>query len=689
MKTTNPLWQSRYFLGNILMLYFFFFLFLFSNPLISQTNTLTDLEELLVPASAEDRIVFENTLAKINQLKEGTAGISEYCEAPDDITSTETAAVVTSEICSLTEAEFDDVVGSSAISVLVFPPANLTIQNKKLWIRSSLIFDGEIIFRNCEIKLDPGVVLIQRSGHSLSLENSELSSCEGIWLGVGAENNGTNIDLIASGSKIIGAAIGLFSFDPFSVDFSIIETTFDRNHIGVAVDTDILGSPGGTFSQFKSNTFDCSSPIPGTTDGITRAGLLLSGQVVANANGNTYKNLEFGVLSEKGNSHYEDAFSSFSNLLRDGIFMKKGSVDLVWTKFTNYGRNGIGMAVARNVDLNNCDFRLDEDFVPFLPPGNDPNASTLICALGLEGFTMNGRLNIRNSGFYAQSEDSEVINTVGQYIAGILLGGGTIGANTKISIFQNEWYYITGKESSCIELNGEFPTNTETQIFNNEFLFDPFRFSSDFNDANTIYCRNGDKNNLSIYANHFEGDKSNDFLEDPATEHRGNGIWLTGSNGENNNVSDNNFPTNFSAVFNDDFSEGIVAREFKNTKFCSNYLGNSRHSMWLMLADMSTKIFANTMVTSNRHFVINTCSLGLQKHTGQKYRFKYAFGGPHASCIPEDASAMNEIEVHTDQSIENDPPPGFVFFSEYYPSRISPESNWFAKTSLEHLLKIA
>ena len=116
-----------------------------------------------------------------------------------------------------------------------------------------------------------------------------------------------------------------------------------------------------------------------------------------------------------------------------------------------------------------------------------------------------------------------------------------MGSFTHIQIEWNTFNFIleqnspTGRECAQIQLTGEFPSSSSTNIEFNHFTMDQpvYELGKD-NPVIGINVVNGSKNNLTIYSNTFDSEAIGPFA-DPTHE---SGIRLAGSIGGRNMVSD-------------------------------------------------------------------------------------------------------------------------------------------------------
>jgi Secretion system C-terminal sorting domain len=222
------------------------------------------------------------------------------------------------------------------------------------------------------------------------------------------------------------------------------------------------------------------------------------------------------------------------------------------------------------------------------------------------------------------------------------------------SNFFRTWY----DWGSGIELVGEFPLESHTLIFNNQFFLGTGPATAGF--ASGIYARAGTKNNVSIFGNEFTGNHT------PYIVHQA--IALQGASaGESNHFVNNTL----------DRSEGQVSlmlrfsQGFENTQVCGNYSDNVTHRDYLMFGMNSGTDFSKNTMDFNGGLIIQSGGLiGPQLHRGNK--FFNAQAGPFvylafAECQDEDDGISNLFTIHTQRSNLNN-----NFFSEYHPEVVTP-----------------
>lgn len=235
--------------------------------------------------------------------------------------------------------------------------------------------DEPFRFQNATVKINPGVTIYIAGtpnyydpGSWLGIENSKLFACSGLWKGIklGVASTISTSD----NSEIEDAEVAIFS-NTFSA-LSIQQTTFNRNRIGIELITPFpnLWAPGPLVWTFTDNHFTCDAPLNGSTDEVTYAGVKLTDSYLYTfqTGTNTFSDLLYGIYSEGAASYIGAQNLIFRDVLRDGIYMVQGNINLRSSEFENIQENGLHIASAMNVNVSSdCLFRWDN--LPAPPPG--------------------------------------------------------------------------------------------------------------------------------------------------------------------------------------------------------------------------------------------------------------------------------------------------------------------------------
>ncbi len=525
-------------------------------------------------------------------------------------------------------------------------------------VKGTFYIDNNFKFINCVVKIDPGSTIIVLPPHSpivsriFTIDNSKLFACSGMWNGIQLSNNTA---ISTKNNTVIEDAIAAIKADNIQFSVLLIEkTTFNRNQIGILLVQDPSLPKAATIAIFNRNKFLCTSPLNGTTDQITFAGIKTAGvpftlNPSTEAYHNLFQGLQYGIVPEGTNTTISGRFFRFRNLRRDGIKMDEGSLNLRQSFWHNCEEKGVNIALAHMVDIReSCLMTINTD----IPAIAYPNYRT---GVYIGAFGLNSNVNL-NFGLQADLQGTTTP------VNGIHLKGGNVGAGTRISIYQSG-FSIFAFGSSGVFLDGAFPAGCETHIFANRF-----NCSAPNNGITNGLRSEGEKNNLNIYSNTFDN-----FSGKGSTY----GIYLEFSTGTDNYIGDNVF----------DFAPGelLWLNNFQNATICSNQASSLDYSRGFEFwgTNTGTDFLNNKVYATGVAVDIFTNSLiGPQSHKGNEWHpvivsappftitFRAAF---HARCQTADWAGFSKFTVHTNQSIWNDNSNTYDFFSKYHPENIQPD----------------
>ncbi len=543
-------------------------------------------------------------------------------------------------------------------------------------VKGDFRIDNNFKFINCVVKIDPGVTIlvlpppIPQVSRIFTIDNSKLFACDAMWNGIQLSNNTA---ISTKNFTVIEDALAAIKADNIQFSVLLIEkTTFNRNQIGILLMQDPSLPKAATIARFNTNKFLCTSPLNGTADQITFAGIKTVGvpftiNPTVEAFHNRFQGLQYGIVAEGVNTTISGRFFIFRNLRRDGIKVDEGSLVLRQTFWHNCEEKGVNIALAHKVDIReSCLMTLNTD----IPAIAYPNYRG---GVHIDAFGLSSSVNL-NFGFSADLAGTTTP------VKGIYLKGGSVGAGTKITVFQSGFSIHATGGSFGIHLQGAFPASSNTHIFANNFACS----SPSSTIAYGIKCENGAKNNLNIYGNsftHFSG------------ANNGNGISIETSNGVGNYIGDNSFNANggrFLSLLNN-----------QNVTICSNDVTsigpNGSTGFGFSGTNAGIDFTDNNIYATGVGVKITPGSvIGPQAHKGNKW-FPVEFDAPcpppfpgtchwfvkasiHAQCETPDLASSSKFTVHTNQSIYNPAPPNppyYDFFSEYYPEDIEPADPFY------------
>lgn len=531
-----------------------------------------------------------------------------------------------------------------------------------IWIKGTFYIDNNFSFVNSIVKLDPGSTILvlppfsSTISKSFTIDNSKLFACAQMWNGIVLSNNTT---IFTKNGTVIEDAIEAIKADNIQFSTLVIEnTTFNRDGIGILLMQSPTLPKAATITRFRSNRFTCTSPLNGTADQITFAGVKtvnvpFTVSASVEAFNNRFEGIQNGIVAEGGNTTISGRFFRFFEIRKDGIFMNNGSLILTGSQFRNCEEKGVNVNLAQRVDIRGCSFTMNTN----APASSLPNYRT---GVYIGGFALNS---------YAGMDITVNADLLGNStpVRGVHLKGGNVGAGTHISVWQSDFSIGSESDVVCVFLDGAFPITSETHIYNNNF-----NVTSQLSGSIAIRSE-GEKNNLNIYENNF-GNYQNIGLM--------TGIYLNSSAGAENYIADNNF---------ENFGTGGVLLSmgnFQNSTICSNEAGSINASTGFSFfgTNTGTDFLNNEIIATGIGVVISDNSfIEPQPHKGNTWNPLIETFGPftvtwralyHALCQTAGFAALNKFTVHTDQSIWiPDPVNQYSFFSEFHPESIVPDVN--------------
>lgn len=540
------------------------------------------------------------------------------------------------------------------------------------------------------VKIEPGVTITVKPGIDFTIDDSKLFACDLLWEGI-VLNMGASIET-KNGTEIEDAEIAINA--PRKSFLRIRNTIFNRNVIGIELGKSFFfGIP--VVQQFSGNTFSCNVPLNGTTDGVTYAGVHIINVPATigaiNSQLSTFKEIEYGIRIDNTFTFSTTGVTRcrFENILRDGIYLSQGELDVSFSQFHNCNLRGINLILTRGLTVSGTDFTYDDEIAP-----NSLGFGNLYYGIYIDQFAQGCEVDISNNDFiadFADTEKDESLRCIG-------LQGGAVGAGTSITIENNDFdleftlvsiFALRG--CSAVFANGEFPVQSSMTILWNNIHFERIPPQTNGSAVALVFI-NGDKNNLYVYGNDFTSGTAGLF-EAPNGER---GIYLAGSpTGTNNEISANDFPASFNSVFSNNFFSGLFIQDFQNVKYCNNEVRESSYPFYFRGINYGTDYTVNTVVGGGHSFRVENGAIGDQgflfgEHNGNKWLDKYignihVIPSQHAYCFPPNLSVLSNILTHTPQSV-NDPsfPNGYSFFSAYHPAKIDPSTGWFVEDQNGH-----
>jgi len=515
--------------------------------------------------------------------------------------------------------------------------------------------DAHFSFQNATVKINPGVTISVAGspngydpGSSLSINNSKLFACTGLWKGIRLLGFLSSIGT-SNNTVIEDAEIAIYTNSLTAL--GIQQTTFNRNRVGIEL---VTPSPGALIGPmiwtFSGNNFTCDAPLNGTADEITYAGVKLKNSFLGTFQSatNTFTDIQYGVFSEGGSSYIGCQNLVFQRIRRDGIYMDQGNINLRSSQFVNGYEKGIHIVTANNVTVSgNCVFTWNDN-LPLVVPGFNQ-----YYGIHVEKFSVGSNTHIAGNLF------SAVLTSGQKRVIGTWFEGANVAGGTAISMTQNTWHMYGGPAIGVL-INGNFPSESQIDIYNNDFDI------QDQLNAGSPRCiiSEGNKYDFDIIGNRFYNGLPKFGWAD--------GMVLGGSEGTGNQVSGNHFEP---GIYLQSYLTGIQISEFKNTKFCSNTFLNTNRSFCGYGQNDGT-VFTDNIAYGSQLICIGDQSwiedqdqMGNQwtaEYQGTIFPFVVAI---QAECMNPFFAQFSEFFVHTAQSTALSGPG----FNPYHPRDIFPD----------------
>ena len=488
----------------------------------------------------------------------------------------------------------------------------------------------------------------------LVIDNSDLFSCVGMWIGIimqqGATVNTRNNSSIQDAQFAIRAVS--------SGSLFVQNTTFNRNWIGIQLIGNANSSPN--VWTFSGNNFRCTAPLKVGNQLQTFAGVVLNNATLTTFGAtalNRFQDLNFGILAIGELCDLGGRNLRFERMLQDGISMTHGTIHvLAPTTFLNCNRNGINIEEARIVNVSGAVFLVN------LQIPDDP--AVFRTGILINRFALNASVQINSINFSADLEGT--LNRV----RGVHLRGGNVGTGTAIRIEGGSNFNIRAWDSQGVYVDGDFPMTSTTEIFGNHFRVSNVDGESGGRPSG-IEAYGFDISNLHIFWNTFTSQYFRSFQFPVVGIPQWNqGIWLRANVlGGNNQVGVN--------AFNDEIQTlqtGILVQGFQNTTYCSNTItGRGFATGCIFNGNCTGTVFTGNIFTfagSTSLSVIGNGTntfIGTQPHLGNEWH-NYFGDEPLNHAVCDINPADNRFFVHTPQSTcanENLP-----CFNEFHPRLI-------------------
>jgi hypothetical protein len=544
------------------------------------------------------------------------------------------------------------------------------LTNKTVFVQGNFTVTSNFEFNNCWVQFAPGIKITVGNGTAvqplLTVTNSRLFCCNGLWAGIDMEQNArVNTQ---SGTEIEDATTAIIA-DADANTLSLQNTTFNRNRVGVQIGK--TGAGTGTsvaVVNFGGNVFSCTSPINTTLAEITFTGVLvqrISGTTTLNGI-SEFKKIQYGIYVGQhvqpvtlGQTFLNVYGSKFDQIITTGILTEPPMVMTVLSAtFINNGLRSIDVLKSDQLSVRNCQFTYTDAVAP--------NGKNFYWGIRFNPFGNNIIYNdqqISQNTFdvtFLDQAKFERIHCISMY-------GASDGATGEHYIDENDFHMkfyanpnISG-ETRAISVIGGIHPQTENTILGNHFEFENLFNQSAPSCA--VNVTNGDYNNLSVSGNMFHHTYNQLSLRGET------GIRMTGSTGSGNVAIGNVFddtPTGLSRAY--DF--GVFVVDFDNTNFEYNTIQESNTGFLYHGTNEGTNILCNDMIGGNELLKLDFAIIGQQGTTTSTNGNEWinvetpAFD---ANCSPGNLALFSRFFVSGQQSSTN----------TFFPDMINPSTGWF------------
>jgi hypothetical protein len=543
-----------------------------------------------------------------------------------------------------------------------------TLDGKRINIIGDFTVDKSFTFKNCIIKINPGKAIFC-DVQSLKIDNSKLFACDQLWKGIIMADYSSiycrNNTIIEDAEGAIQSENPVFSF------INLSNTTFNRNRIGVLIANSSLNIYP-QISVFQNNRFTCTSPLNGTINEYSFAGIKSKNLNVITsqyAKSNYFYDLHYGIFTEGEATEISGSIYRMFRIKDEGIVLCKGKLDISGSLFLNCRINAVHVLKDQTTSIKATTFIINDQIIN----------NNLHTAIKIDEFLPNSTTNITTS-------INATLNwsRFGEKIIGIHLQGNKVAGGCDIKV-TNSSISIDNKGGIGINLPGLFPSSSNTLLENNTIRIG-LNNDSPFNkiDYPTGISSIGDKNNVKIIANKFTGtvpfQSGNQSI----------GISIQNTTGHGNDVSSNQFygiyvinnppnpPVNIgnSGYY---FRTGLIMENAMNFKVCNNINDNGADNGFIFdKSCLNTNFILNENYGSRYGtFISEPGVISEQKHKGNKWFPKIDKGWAllpykYAACKNIPFVDQSRFIVHTIQSTGIWP---FGIFNEFHPDYIEPDQN--------------
>ncbi|NBC05580.1 MAG: hypothetical protein GVY26_00120 [Bacteroidetes bacterium] len=237
------------------------------------------------------------------------------------------------------------------------------LPSKQIRIVGDFTIDNNFLLDLAVVNIDPGVSILMDANATLTIDNSKLFACTGMWNGI-VMSDFTTVRT-RNNTEIEDAEAAIQSIDKAYTFLEVENTTFNRDRIGIRLENAGISPHSPAVFVFRDNTFECDAPLSGTVDEITEVGVQIKNVYSAffdnpNSNNNLFRNIQNGITAEGKSTDLNIYDYEFFGVRDKGIDFEGRSLQAVDCTFEHIQRHGIHFHEAQVLELSNNNFYIRE-----------------------------------------------------------------------------------------------------------------------------------------------------------------------------------------------------------------------------------------------------------------------------------------------------------------------------------------
>lgn len=222
--------------------------------------------------------------------------------------------------------------------------------NPKIKVTGNFNVNTNLNWQGATIRIDPGIAINVGSVFtglgSLTLDNCDLYACTGLWKGI-LMTNGTSVKTF-NGTQIEDAEGAIQAIHTQYVFLDIEHTTFNRNKNGIVLENTANATNKPVFIKFSNNFFHCTAALNGTTETSFAGVKLTDANLFSFFSGvNVFRDQQYGINAVGISSHIGARGIYLQRIIKDGIYMKEGFLELIDSDFIDCNEKGINIKPQR------------------------------------------------------------------------------------------------------------------------------------------------------------------------------------------------------------------------------------------------------------------------------------------------------------------------------------------------------